>query len=238
MWWGFFIERRISFPVVREALKRQWKLKADYEMVADKDYFFFKFNLKEDKTTVLDAGPVFIAGRIFILQPWSDMTEKEMSQINTIPIWAHLYDVPKKLWSGPGLSCLSSMIGKPLRCDEATAKKTRLNYARICVEVKVGVSLLDVLKTRFEGEEYTVHVDYPWKPLSCSDCNIFGHSTGSCKVEKQWKPAPRRQNFVKKVYKQVSSKDKGQTSGTKENEMIPNAKSDMVPTTTVVAEGA
>ncbi|KAF5185248.1 hypothetical protein FRX31_025163 [Thalictrum thalictroides] len=72
--------------MVREALKRQWKLKADFEMVADKDYFFFKFTLEEDRTTVLEAGPVFIEGRIFIIQPWNDMTEKDRSKINTIPI--------------------------------------------------------------------------------------------------------------------------------------------------------
>ncbi|KAF5190396.1 hypothetical protein FRX31_020016 [Thalictrum thalictroides] len=108
--------------MVRDVLKRQWKLMADFEMVADKDYLFFKFTLEEDKTTVLEAGPVFIASRIFIIQPWNDMTERDKSKLNTIPLWAHLYDVPKKLWSGPGL-----------RCDKATTKKTRLNYARGCV---------------------------------------------------------------------------------------------------------
>ncbi|KAF5176995.1 hypothetical protein FRX31_033418 [Thalictrum thalictroides] len=146
------------------------------------------------------------------------MTEKDRGKINTILIWAHLYDVLKKLWSGPGLSCLSSMIGKPLWCDEETAKETRLNYVRVCVEIKVG-DVLPVIKPRFEGEEYVVHIDYPWKPQSYTDCNSFGHTTRKCTVEKQWKPVTRKQYVAKRNFTQPHTKEQGQTSGTKEQEM-------------------
>ncbi|KAF5180715.1 hypothetical protein FRX31_029708 [Thalictrum thalictroides] len=130
------------------------------------------------------------------------------------------------------------MIGKPLRCDEATAKKTRLNYTRVCVEIKVGDALPEVLKPRFDGEEYIVHIDYPWKPKSCTDCNSFGHNTGACKIVEQWKPVTRvKSNTVRKFYRQVINKENGQSSGTKVNEMDINTKQVGIQDDTNTLEG-
>ncbi|KAF5189200.1 Glucose-6-phosphate isomerase [Thalictrum thalictroides] len=43
---GFFIGRRLPYPMVKEALSKQWKLKGSYEVGTDEDYFYFKKQIK------------------------------------------------------------------------------------------------------------------------------------------------------------------------------------------------
>ncbi|KAI8531141.1 hypothetical protein RHMOL_Rhmol11G0114400 [Rhododendron molle] len=81
---------------------------------------------------------------------------------------------------------------------------SRLNYAKICVEVGVDSALPD----RFDlvsanGDKFAIRVWYPWKPLKCSKCKVFGHknchetSGGAPQVDpKQIWVAKRSQNVL------------------------------------------
>ncbi|KAF9625919.1 hypothetical protein IFM89_027787 [Coptis chinensis] len=64
---GFFFEQRLPYPVVKEALKKKWRTKGDYEMVTDTDLFYFKFSNEEDKRKVLENSPIYIVGKCFIV---------------------------------------------------------------------------------------------------------------------------------------------------------------------------
>ncbi|KAF9607838.1 hypothetical protein IFM89_002055 [Coptis chinensis] len=44
-------------------------------MIDDKDLFYFKFFNKEDRQIVIDHGPLFLAGRIFVVRSWSPKNE-------------------------------------------------------------------------------------------------------------------------------------------------------------------
>lgn len=69
------------------------------------------------------------------------------------------------------------MVGRPLSCDELTYNCTRLEYARLCVEVDATMPFVH----SFEIESplfvapLVVIVDYEWKPSRCEKCNVFGH---------------------------------------------------------------
>ncbi|KAF9599216.1 hypothetical protein IFM89_036342 [Coptis chinensis] len=66
---GFFMDRRIAYPVVKQALARQWKTKGPYDISTDENYFYFKFENSEDRKLVLEQGPVFIARRVLVIKP-------------------------------------------------------------------------------------------------------------------------------------------------------------------------
>ncbi|KAF9623506.1 hypothetical protein IFM89_003122 [Coptis chinensis] len=89
---------------VRDSLAKQWKIKGSYTISTDKQLFYFKFNVDEDRKQVLEADPIFIAGRLFV-----------------------------ELWTDEGLGYVASLIGEPLNMDEATRARTRLSFAKICV---------------------------------------------------------------------------------------------------------
>ncbi|KAE8705789.1 hypothetical protein F3Y22_tig00110418pilonHSYRG00293 [Hibiscus syriacus] len=55
-----------------------------------------------------------------------------------IPILVHLYNVPLELFSNDGLSYIASAIGFSLSMDSITASKTRLEFAKVCVEIEAS----------------------------------------------------------------------------------------------------
>ncbi|KAF9596289.1 hypothetical protein IFM89_008815 [Coptis chinensis] len=87
---GFFLEQRLPYPVIKEALKKKWRTKGDYEMVADTELFYFKFSNEEDKRKVLENSPIYIAGKYFIVTQWTQDIEKRKSTVKAIPIWVNL----------------------------------------------------------------------------------------------------------------------------------------------------
>ncbi|KAF9613673.1 hypothetical protein IFM89_009636 [Coptis chinensis] len=50
---GFFIEKRLSFTYVKNVLQQRWKDKCHFEIIADKDLFYFKLSSSEARQAVL-----------------------------------------------------------------------------------------------------------------------------------------------------------------------------------------
>ncbi|KAG5554544.1 hypothetical protein RHGRI_012185 [Rhododendron griersonianum] len=87
-------------------------------------------------------------------------------------------------WTEEGLSYLASAIGKPLYADEMTEATSRISYARICVEVDVQSVLphsIDLITS--SGRLVKINVKYPWRPLKCVSCKVFGHTECSQQVK-------------------------------------------------------
>ncbi|KAF9604666.1 hypothetical protein IFM89_008997 [Coptis chinensis] len=95
---GFFVEKRLSYLFVKDAVQKQWKLTGDFTMMADKNLFYFKFVNDEDKQRVIDHEPLFLAGRIFVVRPWTPSIDKYRNGIKALPIWIRV-DLPKHLWT-------------------------------------------------------------------------------------------------------------------------------------------
>ncbi|KAF9604144.1 hypothetical protein IFM89_002819 [Coptis chinensis] len=130
---------------------------------------------------VLDSGPIFIAGRIFIVMPWSEEVESQRENISSLPIWVKLTNIPKQLWSKKGLSFIASRLGKPHCCDAATLKMQRLDFARVCVVVSSTSKYPKSLNFKLRnGKELKIGVEYTWIPPTCSHCVKFGHNTNKC----------------------------------------------------------
>lgn len=106
----------------------------------------------------------------------------EREQLSKIPIWVQFSNIPLKFWNEEGLSHIASAVGIPLYANSLTEDGKRLSYARICVEVTVDSVLRDHVNVLYSnGNSATINVHYPWKPLSCTKCLIFGHSDSQCK---------------------------------------------------------
>lgn len=55
--------------------------------------------------------------------------------LNTIPVWIHLSNILLEMFNQKGIGYLPSVVGTPLFIDRVTAKKHRLAFTRVCVEV-------------------------------------------------------------------------------------------------------
>ncbi|KAJ6430799.1 hypothetical protein OIU84_018331 [Salix udensis] len=145
-------------------------------------FMIFRFSTKEAIGEILARGPWLFGGKAIILQQWQPGFLFDKSKIKTIPVWARLQGLPFPLWNKDGLSLAASMVGKPLASDEATMKCSRLEYARVCIEVDASFPLINQFQvvSQLSEEPITVEVSYEWKPSRCAKCMVFGHS---CKVQ-------------------------------------------------------
>ncbi len=74
--------------------------------------------------------------------------------------------------------------------DKATASRSRMQYAKVCVEVSAADVIPETLVLE-TGPELTVEipVEVLWKPDQCSQCGVFGNSTTKClkrPAKQQW----------------------------------------------------
>ena len=122
-------------------------------------------------------------------------------------VWIKLGNVPLELFTQRGLSYIASAIGVPLYMDQITAKKQRLSFAKICIELESTKEIPCAIDVKLrDGSLVLVFVEIPWRPLKCVNCNIFGHSNKDCprktKVTKAWVPKQLEEQRINKAEKE------------------------------------
>lgn len=93
--------------------------------------------------TIRDGYEVLQMVRIlFLLRPlfnrkWtSDFVLKD-DLFRVMPLWVTFPRLPLHLWGRNSLSKIASGIGNPITTNECTAKKLRVSYAKVLIEVDV-----------------------------------------------------------------------------------------------------
>ncbi|CAL5409866.1 unnamed protein product [Camellia sinensis] len=135
----------------------------------------------------MEAEKQAIAKRGFYLHPSPASTPRD-SEPRLLPLFpvtsprvSGLYNVLLELWSEEGLGYIASILGTPLYLDEPTFKKSRLTFARICIEVLANKEIPKSFKINLGyGDLYEIQVEVPWKPQRCDGCKTFGHTTNLC----------------------------------------------------------
>ncbi|KAB5564620.1 hypothetical protein DKX38_004674 [Salix brachista] len=180
---GFFISYKMPFYAIQSIANRAWK-KYGLEKITvlDNGFMVFRFPTEEAIEEVLAKGPWLFGGKTILLQKWHPCFQFDKNKITSLPVWARLKGLPFPLWNKHGLSLAASMVGTPLACDEATLQCNRLEYARVCIELKASLPPVHSFKvaSSLSEEPVTVEVDYEWKPSRCATCKVFGHS---CKMQ-------------------------------------------------------
>ncbi|MFS7905002.1 hypothetical protein Hanom_Chr01g00042661 [Helianthus anomalus] len=189
--YGYFLGKRLAFPVVEYFVKNQWaKYGLIKIMMNAKGFFFFKFKTKQGLEQVLEDGPWTIRNVPIILNEWSPSVMLVKEDITAIAVWVKLIDVPLQAFTEDGLSLLASKVGMPKMLDSYTASMCaeswgRSSFARAMIEVNAGAELKRSIKIAvpsLEGNGFSkvdVKVEYDWEPSRCSTC-VFGHDDKEC----------------------------------------------------------
>ncbi|GJW14567.1 mitochondrial outer membrane protein porin 2-like protein [Tanacetum coccineum] len=112
-------------------------------------------------------------------------------EVNKVPVWIKLYNVPVVAYSADGLSLIATQVGKPIMLDAFTSSMCedawgRISFARALVEINADSSLKHEVSMAIpleDGSGYTselIKVEYEWKPPHSADCKIFGHTNAKC----------------------------------------------------------
>ncbi|XP_028553644.1 uncharacterized protein LOC110106669 [Dendrobium catenatum] len=173
---GYSIGQRPYYERLLASMKKLWKLKGSMSLISlAEGFFLLKFNNLDDYNMIWSGGPWFLLGKPFVLQQWSPKFKPKRDENASILIWIKILDLPLALWTPSGISKIASYIGVPLIVDNLTAKRTRLSFARICVQISKDSKLPDEIPIEIEGEESVLKVIYDWKPTPCEICGSLIH---------------------------------------------------------------
>ncbi|KAL0929167.1 hypothetical protein M5K25_001111 [Dendrobium thyrsiflorum] len=129
---------------------------------------------------VWSKGAWFIFGKPFIFQRWSSHFSPKREEFTSVPIWVKIHDLPLCCWTPVGISKIATKIGQPLAVDALTASKSRLTYARVCVQVDSSASFPDFIPITVVGKLFNLQIQYEWRPTICHICKSFNHQANAC----------------------------------------------------------
>ncbi|GJX66997.1 cytokinin dehydrogenase 3-like protein [Tanacetum coccineum] len=197
---------------------------------------------------MLENGPWFIPNNLLILKKWHPDENLLKEDVNNIPVWVKLHDVPVTAFSDDGLSAIATKLGTLLMLDSYTADMCmqswgRSSYARVMIELRADVELKDNIvmampKITRKGQ-YTcnVRVEYEWKPPRRSSCKVFEYiheecpkNTGAGEKKTVKKPSQNSRGVLvslkmgfkpQKEYRPVPKKPNASPSGNKKKGVEP-----------------
>ena len=195
---GQFFDKHLPLHVVRAAVDKLW---GKHEMpeisTTNNGLYLFRFRDMDARDWVMESCPWYIIGRPIILRVWQPSMEMLNIQLTYLPIWVKFYNIPLEYWTNTCLGYIASAVRKPLHLDSLTENRTRLSFARICIEVDLNSEFPKAALLNLGNGKYTtVRIEYPWVPHSCSHCKVFGHKILHCPFSKarSTKPVPDSSN--------------------------------------------
>ncbi|GJW77794.1 RNA-directed DNA polymerase, eukaryota, reverse transcriptase zinc-binding domain protein, partial [Tanacetum coccineum] len=114
--------------------------------------FFMKFRHEEGLNQVVNSGPWMVKRKPLVVQKWSVDLKLESTELDKIPLWVRLCNIPIEAWTVKSISAIAIRVGSSLVMDVVTASECKKN----------------------------VKVAYDWKPPACNDCGVFGHANNCC----------------------------------------------------------
>ncbi|XP_062080902.1 uncharacterized protein LOC133785700 [Humulus lupulus] len=190
-----------------------------------------KFNDEATKDLVLENGVFQFDRKPVIVRPWSSDLDA-VKLIRSVPLWIRLHDLGLQYWGNKCLRALVSTIGKPIMVDQFTRDRTRIQFARILVEMDITDAPPRMIQFLNEkGQLVEQGIDYEWLPMKCKTCLGYGHIMADCRkgeVEKKVRNIERNAHVTKPeehsqippISSPVSSKMQPSGSGKKDDKAL------------------
>lgn len=89
----------------------------------------------EDRRKIIQADPIVMRKKLFVVKPWDPMSGNNISTIKSISVWLKLSNIPLYCWTHLGINWLATRLGKFLCMDESTERLDRIGYTKCMVEV-------------------------------------------------------------------------------------------------------
>ena len=191
---GFFIEKKPAFPTVKYFVNRMWKnYGLEDVMVNNEGFFFFKFSNEQGLQEVMENGPWLINDLPLFVNRWKPGLVLSKPQVNSIPVWVKVFNVPLEYWNNEGVAVIANELGKPIVMDRVTQSMCtnhwgRPGFMRLLIEMSSEsewLNCINVISRDWDTRDKRVsvcNVEYAWKPSRCSNCKIYGHSDSKCGV--------------------------------------------------------
>ena len=144
--------------------------------------FLFDFFTEEERFGAINKNWTFYHRETMVFKPWNTEIPLDQVCMDSTPVWIQLPGLQPRLWTSSTLSKIASFVGVPLATDRMTAQRTRLDYARILVDVKHdGQFPVEIPIKGPDGTAFVHKVVYEWKVKKCQGCGLLGHEEYECR---------------------------------------------------------
>ncbi|XP_074290446.1 uncharacterized protein LOC141617161 [Silene latifolia] len=127
------------------------------------------------KQAMLGSGHFLFHNKPIVLRSWSADVELTKEEVKSVPAWVRIHKLPLK-FCGKSLSKIANLVGQYVKSDEATEQKTRLGFARVMLELKLG-----------------------------QKCKLLGHEKEKCRRGKPVQTKPNTQKVQKSLDEETRS---------------------------------
>ncbi|KAL6558452.1 hypothetical protein OROMI_018802 [Orobanche minor] len=134
--------------------------------------------------------------RLFRWDPFFNFKEEPASA----PLWVKIHSLLSQWFDLRSLKTIASSLGEFLKVDESTHNRTRLNFARVCVEVNLKNYLPKKINLQVDDDIVELDIEFEKVPQYCQYCKHIGHDITMCYIKDPGlKPAVfTTKNFTKK----------------------------------------
>ncbi|GJY31751.1 putative reverse transcriptase domain-containing protein [Tanacetum coccineum] len=167
--YGYFVGKRVAFPVVENYIKNAWKkFGLVCVMMKSKGFFSFKFASIEGMNGVLENGQWFIRSAPIILKKWTPNVNLLKEDMNSFLFWVKFYDIPIVAFTADGLSAMDTKLGNLIMLNSYTSSIClqswgRMDYDRVLIDFKGDRELKEdmiivILNGKDDGEVMAISV--------------------------------------------------------------------------------
>lgn len=163
---GFFAGKRLSYHLVRNFVSRAWKLKVISILQSRVIICLFLSLIMMRIVELLWNMVLYLFhNNSSLLDLGTRILNKMLLNCAQFLSGVNLRQVPLYMWNVVGLGMISSNIGVPIMMDKQTLNRTRMSYARMCVEITADCEFSSSIPLIIDGKDTVeVKVEYTWKP--------------------------------------------------------------------------
>ncbi|KAL1533961.1 peroxidase [Salvia divinorum] len=101
-------------------------------------------------------------------------------EIPIVALWCNILALPVHLFEESALIAIGNLLGHAVQVDRATISRSRVSFARICVEVDISQSIPEEISLDIAGKRVTLKVKWDKIHLYCGECRHVGHNADNC----------------------------------------------------------
>lgn len=133
-----------------------------------------------------------------------------------------MYSLPLEYWDEESLKAIGNGLGEFIKIAEETKLRWYTSYARICVYMKLGKALTDLVSLLHDDFEWIQPIDYEHVPFRCRKFHAHGHLFCDCPLN----ASPKSTDHVEKLKSEGFTKAANRK---KHNKKPPNAPKNVIP---------
>ncbi|XP_016715514.1 uncharacterized protein [Gossypium hirsutum] len=171
--------RSIGYNTLHNRISSLWKPISQFHLMdIENGYFLVRFLNKTDYDRILSQGPWIIFGQYLTVQPWTKDFNPLQPYPTVVLAWIRLPGLPGYMFRRQIVEAVGGLIGKVVKLNLQTDKRTMGRFARFAVFINLAKPL--VSQVLVDGA--VQRVEYEVLPTVCFGCGRYGHVRDLCQM--------------------------------------------------------